>query len=78
MLFSVTTKRVQRMKTKMVEGLEGVSYEEWLRIPGLFSLGKGRLRGEIIAVYSFLMRQTRRKVLITSLYCPVIGCEGMA
>ncbi|KAK4805900.1 hypothetical protein QYF61_021464 [Mycteria americana] len=39
----------------MVEGVEGVSCEEQLRIPGLVSLDKRRLRGHLIAVYNFLV-----------------------
>lgn len=52
---------IQRRTTKLVKGLEEVSYEDKIRTFYLSSLEKRTLEGNFIALFNFLQRENRER-----------------
>lgn len=58
--------------------LEGKPYEEYLRILGLFSLEKERLKSDLIEIFNILLRGTRGEGPISSLTSQENGCSRIS
>ena len=46
--------RVQHRVTRLIPGLARLSYEEWLKETGLYTLERRRLRGDMIEIFKIM------------------------
>ena len=50
----VAIERVQRRITGLIPGLAGLSYEEWLKETGLYTLERRWFRGDMIEMFKIM------------------------
>ena len=53
--------RARQKTTKMIQGMEHISYEDRLKVLGLFSLEKRRHQGNLRAAFRYLKRSYRKE-----------------